>query len=399
MHDQPQALLDRFPIGATVSLEALDADPYPIYAALREHEPVSWAPQLKMWLITRHDLVSSVLMDGETFQVGSEASLIEQIFGEQMLSTEGTLHRRYRPSSLQAAFAPKAIRTRARDIIERHVSNLLDALPTGQAVDLREHFAARLPILTMLSLFGLDEGYEHDLRRFYDAFERALANFSAQADVRQQAERHVADFHILLRDALPTSHDGTDSLILAMGGSARALSDEEIRRTLMIIFFGGISTVEALTLNTLYAILRSYDIHASLKRGELDLPPVIEETIRWLSPVQSATRHVAHATMLEGVALSKGETVQCLLGSANRDPLLFTEPDRFVPGRANISKHLAFARGPHFCLGMHLARLEVELAVQGLMNRFGRIALHPGKPVRIGGHEFRQPSELRVHLQ
>lgn len=97
------------------------------------------------------------------------------------------------------------------------------------------------------------------------------------------------------------------------------------------------------------------------------LPQIIEETLRWLSPVQSATRHVVRDCEIAEVRLEAGATVNCMLGAANRDPNVFPDPDRFDIDRANLRRHLGFATGSHSCIGFNLAKTEVRIAIEKLL--------------------------------
>jgi cytochrome P450 len=170
------------------------------------------------------------------------------------------------------------------------------------------------------------------------------------------------------------------------------LSDEEICRNALIIFFGGISTVDALILNALYAL--------SLRPGTLDrvrqdlslIPGAINETIRWLGPVQSATRHVVGEAAVRGVTFREGDTVNCMLAAANHDPAMFENPSVFDIDRRNVQRQVGFAVGPHHCLGSRLARAEARIALERLFERLPDFRLDPEHVDGPHGYEFRQPT-------
>ncbi|MCA9913160.1 MAG: cytochrome P450, partial [Anaerolineae bacterium] len=126
------------------------------------------------------------------------------------------------------------------------------------------------------------------------------------------------------------------------------------------------------------------------------LPGAIEETLRWESPVQTATRHIVRDTTLAGVTLRAGETLQCMLGAANRDAQYFDTPERFDIHRTSDVCSLGFGYGKHYCIGAGLARLEGQIGLRILLERLKNLRLHPGFPTQPQGHEFRTVPSLVV---
>ena len=379
-----------------ISLDALSIDPYPIYARLRREQPVAWIPSLNMWWVTRYEDVRDVLLNTEVFVTGTEASLLFDTFGEHMLTSEGVQHQRYRDPRLSGAFMAAAIRNGARARIEARVAALLDGFIATRRTDLRQSLASRLPVLTMLDLFGLPEEAEGRFRGWYDAFEAALSNHGNDPAIRGRARDGVMAFHDYMQERIDACRkDGRPGLLndFLTRPADQRLSEEEIRRNALIIFFGGISTVEAVTLNILWTLLKHPSTFERVRARRDLLDAAFDETMRWMSPVQSATRHTVTACQVAGVAIPAGATVNCMLASANRDEAVFEAPDSFDIDRPNARKHLGFATGPHLCLGRHLAREEALVAINGLLDRTSRLRLcEPG--AGPAGHEFRQPPAL-----
>ena len=387
-----------FPIGARIKTVDLEHDPYPVFQRLRQHEPVSWIKELSIWYVVKYSDVQAVLKDTQTFVTASEESLIHDTFGAHILTVEGAQHKAYK-AILRGPFAKSVVRRTMTDAIGAHTDRLLDQVaPLGEA-DMRSAFASRLPILTMLSLFGLPLEDERSLRLWYTAFEQALANFEWDEDIRATARRDVAAFHDLLQQRIEGFRTEPAPCLLsdlANAPAGKRLSDDAIKRNASIIFFGGISTVEALILNTLWALSIRPDVKQRVMVDRTLLPQAIEESIRFCSPVQSATRHVVGDTEVGGVAVKKGDIVNCMLGAANRDPDMFVEPDVFDIDRRNVRRHLGFAVGPHHCLGAHLARLEAEIALSRLFDRLPAWRSVDLEEVFPRGYEFRQPRSMRL---
>ncbi|MBS0412593.1 MAG: cytochrome P450, partial [Proteobacteria bacterium] len=159
--------------------------------------------------------------------------------------------------------------------------------------------------------------------------------------------------------------------------------------------FGGVSTVEAVILNMVWALLTHRTDLEQVREYRDLLDAVFDETVRWQSPVQSATRHTVRPCEIAGVRIPAGATVNCMLASANRDEAVFDEPDVFDLRRPNARRHLGFAAGPHFCLGRYLARVEALAALNALMD-LGENLRMTGPSVAPTGHEFRQPASLPI---
>ena len=390
---------ERFPIGASVTAEALARDPYSIHRRMRESEPISWVPALRMYYVVRYDLVDKILKQPHIFTVGTEQSTLFDTFGIHMLTSEGPLHARYR-SAFIPAFLPPALRDGVDAQIRLHAAELIAGFVEAGEIELRTAFAARLPILTMLSFFGLPLKYERKLRLWYDSFEQALANFKWDAAVRAAAKANVQLLCAIIRERIQyfrrSPRAGALLSALANTSGEGFLSDEEITRNALIVLFGGISTVEALILNAVYALSSDREILERVRDDPMLLRVVVEETVRWAGPVQSATRHVTRDTEFEGIALMKGDTVNCMLAAANRDPQIFVEPDRFNIDRPDLRKHFGFAAGAHSCLGANLAKLEARIALDELLKRLPRCRVEDLASAAPYGSEFRQPQRMTL---
>ena len=389
----------RFPLGHAVTLEELAADPYPVYVRLREHEPVTWLDALGMWYVTGYEDAREAMLDARRLTTASDRSTIFDTFGAHMLTSEGAAHDRYRRAT-QYAFAPAFVRTQFDVAIGVAATRLVDKFADIGTTELRTSFASRLPIQVILLVCGLPSEAEARMRHWYDSFEAALANFAWDQAVRARARASLVDFHGLLDEVIKSARvSPTDTLVgrLANAPASERLSDEEIRRNLSIIFFGGISTVEALLLNCLFALAEHPDTFGRVRQNPALIPQVVDETMRWLSPVQSATRHASQAFEWRGVEFAVGDTVNCMIGAANRDPRIFADPERFDIHRRNLRRHLGFATGAHACLGLNLAKTEARVALEILLSRLPGVEVDRTASEPPTGYEFRQPRRLTLN--
>jgi cytochrome P450 len=394
---KPPNAAQLYPRGSAVDEKDLRVDPYPTYETLLAEEPVSWIAQLEMWWVVSYDHVVEILKDDHTFTTASPHSTIFDTVGAQMLSLDGAAHDRPKRATLPS-FQPRPLRVRLEAQIAAWVDELIDGFD-GNAVDLRASFAARLPVRTMLGLFGLPLDAEPALRGWYDLFEAALANFRRDPRIRSEAAAAVDALHALLQTGIEAARQSPASGLLAELAAAseqHGLGDEEIRRNASIIMFGGISTVEGLILNALWALAMHPAVDRRVRSDPNLIPQLLEEVLRWQPPVQSATRHVVRDLHFHGHAFRAGDTVNCMLAAANRDPAFLTDARLFNIDRVPAPRHLSFAIGPHFCLGLHLARLQAKLALERLYARLPDLVVATPERFSPRGYEFRQPEHLPV---
>lgn len=372
----------------------LDRDPYPILRRLREETPVVWVEPARMWFVTRHADVIDVLRDPVRFTTDSPGSTIRDTFGSQMLSAEGEEQRRYKTASA-GPFTTRAVRDQAGPIIERIVTRLLDAVAAQEGAELRTSLAAPLALETVAVVLGIPEQYHPAIRDWYDAFAASLANFTWDPAIRARGHAAVAAFRGALGPLLEAPSSAPGLLGVLASADPRLLTDDEILRNALIILFGGIETTEATILNAAWALLTHRKALELVQGDPALLSPAIEEAMRWEPAVQTCTRHATGETTVGGVTIPGGDTIQCMIGGANRDPSLYEDPDRYDLTRANADQHVSFGTGRHFCLGAALARLEARVALGALLARFPGVTLAPGAPGPAGA-EFRKPPSLPV---
>ena len=380
-----------FPLGATIRMADLSANPYDLFAALHRDEPVTWVDDVKMWYITRRADVLTVLGDSETFTVEHPGSLLKEILGTNMLTTDGAAQQRLRKPFIPA-FAPRRNRERSTVSGTRFANELIDAVLAKGSADLKAMFADPLALLMVADALGLPVADWEEFRSWITSFAAGLGNFSGASVIAERAHnakrafgQHVQSFFAGTGTFPPDSE-------LARVGRDGELTIEELVDSARVISFGGVETTAALIANTLWALSQHPDQLAEVRADLSLLPKAIEETLRWESPVQTATRHITRDVSLGGVRLPAGDTLQCMLGAANRDASYFPEPGRFDIHRPNSADHLAFGIGKHFCIGSGLARVEAQVGLQILLERLPR--LRPSASVGLQGHEFRTVPNL-----
>ncbi len=178
--------------------------------------------------------------------------------------------------------------------------------------------------------------------------------------------------------------------------SAGTLAEHELISNAAVLLFGGIETTEGMIANAVLQLLERPDQLAHVRSEPTLLDAAIEESLRLEPAAAVIDRYSTRDIRLGGAAIRRGELVRLSIAAANRDPDAFADPDRFDLHRRSARGHLAFAQGPHVCLGVHLARLEARVGLAALLARLPRLRLDPGRPSEVRGLVFRKPVALNV---
>jgi cytochrome P450 len=377
-----------------VTVEGLAGpDAHALLARLREREPVSWIPALDGWLVLRHDLALQVMVDSATFTVDDPRFSTGRVVGPSMLTLDGDEHHRHR-APFARPFRLQAVRERFAELVFAEVDRLIDAIePAGEA-ELRRSFAGPLAAAVVTYSLGLRETGTDAVLRWYDAIVAAVTEVTAGGEVSPAGRAAFADLRAAIEPVLDREPDS--SLLAAAGGEAGGLERREVVSNAAVMLFGGIETTEGMIANAIVHLL-SYPDQLGLVRADAAcLPNAIEESLRLEPAAAMVDRYAAADVTLGGASIRRGELVRISVTAANRDPATFRDPDRFDVSRENARQHAAFARGPHVCIGMHLARLEAHTAVGRLLERLPGLRLDPARPSAPTGLVFRKPAALHV---
>ncbi len=381
-----------FPLGATVTLAQLDDDPHPVLARLREREPVAWLPAIDGWLVTRHDLALQVMRDPASFTVDDARFSTGQVVGPSMLSLDGDEHAHHREPFV-GPFRPAAVRTRFARPVAQQAEQLVDSLAPAGAAELRRAFAGPLATAVVMRALGLDRTEVSSVLAWYDAIVAAVTSITAGRGITPGGEQAFAALGDRLQAVIA---QGDRSSLLASAAADSALTSEQIVSNAAVLLFGGIETTEGMIANAVLHLLERPDQLALVRRDPRLLDVAIEESLRLEPAAAVIDRYATGDVKLGDVRIPRGELVRVSISAANRDPAVFEHPDRFDLARGAVRRHIAFAHGPHVCVGVHLARLEARTALAILLRRLPRIRLDPARPSKIRGLVFRKPPELRV---
>jgi cytochrome P450 len=377
-------------------------DPYPELALARNAHPVQRLEMSNMphdeahpvFFVYRYDDVLEVLRDGETF---SSAHIIELIMGDVMgkhimLGMDDPEHGRYR-SLVSTAFRRNAQARWEAELIQPVASELIDGFAGRGRAELVREFTFPYPTKVTAGLLGLPSEDYRQFQRWSTAIlsvhtdrDRAIA---ASAQVKEYLagilnERRREPREDLISDLAHAELDG------------ERLTEEEIFSFLRLLLPAGVETTYRSTGNLLFSLLSRPGQLDAVRADRSLIPQAIEEALRFEAPLLNGTRLAVRDTVLSGVPIPAGSTLVLMLGAANRDETRWPDPDRFDIFR-DPRVHISLGQGPHVCLGMHLARAEMRVALNLLLDRLPGLRFDPdGGDPYIRGQVFRSPTSLPV---
>jgi len=383
------------------------ADPYALYRELRERE-ASGDPIGRV--VVRHEQVSAALTDRSMSceripglvaslpdEVRSQVSVVERTLGDIIAFRDPPAHTRLR-RLLAKAFTPGVV-GQERLAIERAAGFLIDAIADDGETDLHGRVTYPLPAMVIGALLGVPDA---ELERF-QRWALDIVFFVGSGQLGAELALRTRDSMLEMREYLADlvgrrRREPGDDLLSAMIAAADEgdrLTTDEIYANSVFLMTAGHETATNMLSNGVLTLLRHEDQLARLLAAPELIETATEEMLRYESPVQVTARFVTEDRELWGRRLRAGEALILLLGAANRDPDVFDDPDRFDIGR-DKNRHLAFALGPHFCLGASLARLEMQVVVPLILERLPGLALGDGEIAWQPTLSFRGPTQLPV---
>ncbi|MET7850939.1 cytochrome P450 [Streptomyces avermitilis] len=368
--------------------EGLLADPYAVYDRLRDTAPVhriAGTDGKPAWLVTRYDDVREGLanpllsLDKKHALPGNYRGLaLPPALDANLLNMDAPDHTRIR-RLVGRAFTLRRVE-QLREPVTETAHRLLDALGTHGSTDLIASYAAPLPIAVICDLLGVPDEHRRDFRAWTDPL---VTPDPARPDVaRESVVSLLGFFTALLADKRKNPADDLLSDLIAVQEEGDRLTEDELMSLAFLILFAGYENTVHLIGNAVLALLRHPEQLAALREDPARLPAAVGEFARHDGPALLAVRRFpVRDVTIGGVTVPAGETVLLSLSAANRDPRRFPDPDRLDLGR-DAAGHLALGHGVHYCLGAPLARLETEIALAALLERFPDLALTETEPRR-----------------
>jgi cytochrome P450 len=384
-------------------------DPYPVFHELRSECPVQtgnfadrfgWdqsvdpmlADASEVYTPLSFEAVQAVLKDGETFSSSAYGDSMGLVMGHSILEMDEPEHHRYR-SLIQQAFTRKAMERWEAELVGPIVHGLIDEFADQGHAELVRQLFWPFPVHVIAGMLGLPA---EELPAFH---RRAVELISIAVDIERglAASQWLYDFFAgVIADRRADPRDDVISVLVEADLDGQRLTDEEVIAFLRLLLPAGAETTYRSSSNLMYGLLSRPDQLAQLRADRTLMPAAIEEGLRWEPPLTGIGRTATRDVVVDGVEIPAGAPISVCLGGANRDPSRWDHPDQFDLTR-DPKQHLAFAFGPHMCLGMHLARMETTVALNAVLDRLPEVRLAPdAEDPHITGLMFRAPRALPV---
>ncbi|ULH15632.1 cytochrome P450 [Deinococcus sp. KNUC1210] len=407
-------------IASTPALEAAQAlfspqaitDPYPLYAQARAlgrelgTDGLLHVPEWNMTLVFSHEVASAVFrspaaLSGQGFAGESETAFPEamRVLRPMMLFHNGPSHTRLR-SLAQAAFTPRVV-AQQRELVQTRLDRLLKAAAEKPDFDAVEDLAVPLPVGVITEMLGLSGDDEAKFRQWSGSIAELLGG-NNESDVMERVEADAIEmrryFRGLADELRARPQPGLLSAMAGVEDGGERLSSDELLANAVLLLAAGHETTTNLIASGILTLARQPDAWNALTQNPDLAPGMTEELLRVTSPVQRTGRGLAQDLVVGGQTLRAGSFAALIVAAANRDERVFSDPERLDPARPNTARHLAFASGPHYCLGASLARMEGELVFRTLAERFPAMQVPEQQVQYRPNFVLRGPLALRVQL-
>jgi cytochrome P450 len=338
------------------------------------------------------DAVQQVLRDGQTFSSSGYADSMGLVMGHSILEMDEPEHNRYR-QLIQQAFTRKAMERWEADLVRPIVDGMVDEFADAGHADLVRQLLFPFPVHVIAGMLGLPR---EGLSEFHS---KAVELISIATDIERglYASQWLYDyFAAIIADRRERPQGDVISVLAEAELEGQRLTDDEIIAFLRLLLPAGAETTYRSSSNLMFGLLSNPDQLADLRDDRTLMQQAIEEGLRWEPPLTGIGRTAVRDAEVAGVTIPAGSSVSVEMGAANRDPARWPDPDRFDIHR-DLQTHMAFAHGPHTCLGMHLARMETTVAISAILDRLPNVRFDPdAEPPQISGLMFRAPNALPV---
>lgn len=374
-------------------------DPYPLYREMRAQHPVYFSETLGAWVLTRYEDVRAVLRDPARFGSAARAVMIERQLSLQgvdrdtvkdylelcdtsMLLKDPPEHTRMRKIA-NCGFTRAALES-WRDVVRKVAVGLLEAVHSRRHMDITKDLAQRLPAIVIATLLKIPREDREAFQKWADD----LATLFGQAvskdihEVARLGNNGTCKLKNYIRKLIKRRQQqpGVDmvSRMIVAYEKGRVNINELVTLLILILTAGHVTTIDQLS-NGMYHLLKQPAQWQLLRENPALIKPAIEEMLRFDTSVPYIHRVAIEDVELRGKRIPRGSVVALALGAANHDPEVFEDPDAFDI-RRNPTKHISFAVGPHTCLGLDLARMELQIALEELRQRMPNLHLDPKRP-------------------
>lgn len=353
--------------------------------------PVHWDEAIGAWIVTSYAVAEAVLKDWNTFTVDNPRFSTAQAIGRSMVSRDGADHIRLRKPFVKA-FHKNTVAKVFTNFVAGQCVRLIEVVRENECMDLRAEYCGPLTANAIIFALGLEGVDDRQIRGYVAEIDEGIGGITAgQIDEFPQMDA-VARLREAVRESFSREPKPPFFWFIQDGN----ISESEAVSEGAFFALAGIDTTEAAISSAFYHILRTPASLAAVRENPDLVPGLVEEALRLEPPGAMIERYARHNTLLCGAAISAGDMVLVSVVDANRDPDVFSDPEKFDMHRLNISQHLSFAAGRHYCLGIYLARLEAEIAIKTLVEALPAIRIDLDRSLGPRGLVYRCPEAIHV---
>ena len=387
------------PIDDTLTIEDLTRDPYPIYQRFRAQSPVIKVNCVGRTLITKAQDTKYIKDTPDIFSSDDPKTPMRKAFqAHTLMRKDGADHLRDR-NAMMGAFSPSNIKNVWLPKYEEIAETYISRLPRGETVDLFSKLAAPVSARCLAHLIGLTDASDEDLCRWSQTLIDGAGNFGFREEPFQNSDEANKQINNCIDATLDYNRaEARPNAISTMLLANNPVDIETIRSNIKIVIGGGINEPRDALCTALYGLLTNPEQRECVEADNSLWMAVMEETVRWVAPIQLSSRRVTRDTEIRGIDIPQGDVVMTIQASANHDEDIYDEGHLFNIHRKKAS-HQAFGNGPHFCMGTHIARRMIaDILLPKLFDRFPKMELHEPEDVVFWGFGFRGPLSLPVTL-
>ncbi|WP_417373725.1 cytochrome P450 [Glutamicibacter protophormiae] len=394
-HAAAPAAVREAPVADWVTIEDLYRDPFPIYQRLRAEAPLHWVPAVNRYMVTSYAACHEIEQDEARFSANERNSLMKRSMGHSMLRKDNPEHQVDR-DSYGATLRPGTIKKHWNEIFAQNNEKYLgELLAKGPGADFVWDYAAPYTAENLRLICGFHNATQQDMQRWSQTMIDGTGNYADNPEIWAKAAASSAEVDAAIDEMLPYLAKNPDHSLLSNLASM-PIPLEAIRANLKMTIGGGLNEPRDVLATTVWALLENPEQLQAVQQDPALFSKAFEESVRWVAPIGMYPRETTQELVIEGVRLPAGARLGVVLGAANRDPLVFVDPETFNIFREK-KPHLAFGGGVHFCAGTWIARAQVaQVALPAVFEKLPNLRLDPTTASVDAGWVFRGMTKMPV---
>lgn len=358
--------------------------PYPQYDRWREENPVVWNDDMGAWLVTGFREAAFVLESHEVFSSTNSVFVPQAADVEtfpSIINTDEPRHKKLR-ALVTKAFTPKSIERDWVPRIKRIVDEQIDSV-RGGTFNVVSDLAYPLPVRMIAEIIGVESDKFSQFKHWSDEIAKRIGMEEPENPAEFRAALYELSAYFFEQTELRRREPREDLLtrLAEAEVDSEMLTPAELQAFLVLLLVAGNETTTNLIATAIAVLAEEPDMMGRVREDRSLVASLIEESLRWEAPIQGFYRKATRDVVVAGVRIKAGDPLCVLYGAGNRDPAEFQCPEQFNldSGRRD---HLAFGKGIHFCLGANLARIEADIAINAVLDRFATLTPEPGFEIR-----------------